>query len=353
MFQTNLRSSLTLIVTMLFVTAHAFCADLEIKHTKVLSAGRSYGVNVIRVPLGAYRVKLGLAKGKVGSTESLAGIARRYGASAAINGCFFNAYTNDSIKPPYHHLITNGQVLHVGNTGTTLAFNAEGNYRMDTVKVRIMGGLDGKWRHPNNWYAYYINHPIENSTTVTLYTEAWAGSKTPGQGQQATVQNGRIKSVGSGPNSIPAGGYAVLFSGAEARLSSRFQVGRDCEWRAAYEAEEPAWWASVREAIGCGPRLVKSGRVAYDPAVEGFRSPKILTNSGQRSAVGMSRDGQTLLLVSCKGATVRQLADIMKSLGAWDAMNLDGGASSGVWANGAYVSAPGREISNALLVIKR
>lgn len=108
----------------------------------------------------------------------------------------------------------------------------------------------------------------------------------------------------------------------------------------------------MQEAVGCGPRLVADGAVSYDPAGEGFSSPKILSSAGARSAVGVTRD-RTLLLVTCGGATVRQLAEIMKALGAWDAMNLDGGASSGLWAQGRLLTRPGRPISNALVFVKR
>lgn len=34
-------------------------------------------------------------------------------------------------------------------------------------------------------------------------------------------------------------------------------------------------------------------------------------------------------------------------------MNLDGGASSGLYYNGKYLTAPGRKISNALIVTYR
>ena len=43
----------------------------------------------------------------------------------------------------------------------------------------------------------------------------------------------------------------------------------------------------------------------------------------------------------------------MKALGCRDAMNLDGGASSGLFFRGAYLTRPGRDISNGLLVMAR
>jgi hypothetical protein len=40
-----------------------------------------------------------------------------------------------------------------------------------------------------------------------------------------------------------------------------------------------------------------------------------------------------------------------KNLGLRDALNLDGGASTGLYYNGEYVTAPGRLLSNCLAVI--
>ncbi|WP_233432483.1 MULTISPECIES: phosphodiester glycosidase family protein [Thermoanaerobacterium] len=42
----------------------------------------------------------------------------------------------------------------------------------------------------------------------------------------------------------------------------------------------------------------------------------------------------------------------MKDLGAYDAMNLDGGASSGIYFKGEYLTKPGRDLSNALIFYK-
>ena len=45
------------------------------------------------------------------------------------------------------------------------------------------------------------------------------------------------------------------------------------------------------------------------------------------------------------------MADVALGLGAYQAMLLDGGASSGLWYRGRYVTVPGRPLSNALLVL--
>ncbi|CAH8242984.1 phosphodiester glycosidase family protein [Paenibacillus melissococcoides] len=54
--------------------------------------------------------------------------------------------------------------------------------------------------------------------------------------------------------------------------------------------------------------------------------------------------------MTTSGATIPDLAQMMKQAGAQQAMNLDGGASSGLYYKGKYITSPGREISNALLV---
>lgn len=106
---------------------------------------------------------------------------------------------------------------------------------------------------------------------------------------------------------------------------------------------------TMEGALQAGPRLVVNGKVAIDVKAEGFKDPKILTGGGARSALGLTRDHKLILLTS-GGATIPQLAEIMKQAGAYQAMNLDGGASSGLYYNGKYLTQPGRKISNALVV---
>ncbi|KEO80626.1 phosphodiester glycosidase family protein [Paenibacillus polymyxa] len=106
---------------------------------------------------------------------------------------------------------------------------------------------------------------------------------------------------------------------------------------------------SVEGALQAGPRLVTNGQVSLNVKAEGFKDPKILTGGGARSALGMSRDHK-LILLTTNGATIPQLAQMMKQAGAYQAMNLDGGASSGLYYNGSYLTTPGRQISNAIIV---
>ncbi|MFK4304402.1 MULTISPECIES: phosphodiester glycosidase family protein [unclassified Paenibacillus] len=106
---------------------------------------------------------------------------------------------------------------------------------------------------------------------------------------------------------------------------------------------------NVEGALQAGPRLVTNGKVSLNVKAEGFKDPKILTGGGARSALGITRDHK-LILLTTGGATIPQLAQIMKQAGAYQAMNLDGGASSGLYYNGSYLTTPGRQISNAIII---
>ena len=63
-----------------------------------------------------------------------------------------------------------------------------------------------------------------------------------------------------------------------------------------------------------------------------------------RTAVGMSKDGKTLIVVvvdgrssSSVGMTCGELGNLMKGLGAYDALNLDGGGSSAMYLQGTGI----------------
>ena len=87
--------------------------------------------------------------------------------------------------------------------------------------------------------------------------------------------------------------------------------------------------ANARDAVSGSALVLRAGDVTASPknAMDTVRHP--------RSAVGISADARTLLLVavdgrqahSC-GATLEELGQLMQSLGAHEAINLDGGGST-------------------------
>lgn len=117
--------------------------------------------------------------------------------------------------------------------------------------------------------------------------------------------------------------------------------------------------------VGGWPRILRDGR---NVALESARVEGTISRNAEvrhpRSAVGLSRDGATMVLLVVDGRSPRsvgmtldELAETMRRLGAWQALNFDGGGSSTMVIDGAVVNAPSdatgeRAVGNALLVVR-
>lgn len=124
--------------------------------------------------------------------------------------------------------------------------------------------------------------------------------------------------------------------------------------------------APPRAVVGGWPRVVLAGRNVGGIAdsLEGT-FPRFGESRHPRSALAITRDSTTLLMVVVDGRrtwsvgmSLRELGDALLSLGAWDAMNLDGGGSSTLWIRGHLVNHPSdatgeRTVGNALFVGER
>ncbi|WP_298871562.1 phosphodiester glycosidase family protein [uncultured Microbacterium sp.] len=108
--------------------------------------------------------------------------------------------------------------------------------------------------------------------------------------------------------------------------------------------------SGVWNTLSFGPAIVEGGQV-----VDGIESVEVDTNVGNhsiqgdqpRTAVGVIDDNHLVFVVVdgrqegySAGATLPELADIMLSLGATTAYNLDGGGSSTMYFNGQVVNSP-------------
>jgi hypothetical protein len=119
-------------------------------------------------------------------------------------------------------------------------------------------------------------------------------------------------------------------------------------------------WSPVK-AIGGGPMLIKNGAKAITFVEEVFDAASGIapTGAAPRTAVAKLADGKVLYIVIdgrssvSRGVTLSELADILLSLGATEAMNLDGGGSSAIVVNGAVANTPSdgamRVVPSALL----
>jgi hypothetical protein len=320
----------------------------EVRSATTTIEGRA--VSYVVAPLDRVRIRVALGQDRPGRTETLGHMAFRYRAIAAINGGYFEAYTPGTIKNLIETTIVDGAIVFKGDVGDTLYFDRYNRAAIDHVPLRIEGALDGSYAYPNNWYAYWFNRlPGPTADTITIFTPQW-GQETGLTGLQVQVDEGVVTAISTASLSIPANGYVIYFKG-ENTVAGHFRIGRRVEYRIVRtDGDAVSDFADAWQAVGGGPRLLTDGRITIDPHGEHFHDPKVWGNDA-RSMIGMSRDGRKLILAVSDG-TLEDCARIMRRLGAYQAMNLDSNASSGLWFRGSYLREPGRPLNNALLILE-
>jgi len=123
---------------------------------------------------------------------------------------------------------------------------------------------------------------------------------------------------------VPANGYIITGRGrASDRLLNNFKVGSKVD----LQINTTPNYDNITTAIGGGSLLVKDGKVSdFKINIKGEQP---------RTALGITRDKKELIMVtidgrdtSFKGVSQETMAEIMISLGAYEAINFDGGGST-------------------------
>ena len=137
----------------------------------------------------------------------------------------------------------------------------------------------------------------------------------------------------------------VLYRASAQSGTDALVIGADGNFRIITEGEtsadtlvrEGAW-----QVLTFGPALINGGQVTVSSSDEVGRA----MTSNPRTAIGQISEGHYLLVASdgrtkeSTGLSLRQLAELMQSLGAQIAYNLDGGGSSTMVFQGRVVNNP-------------
>ena len=133
-------------------------------------------------------------------------------------------------------------------------------------------------------------------------------------------------------NNVYSSVPAFIFSGGGARL-----VGRSSEWGRD---------TGVDSVIASQPMLMSGGNVAFggdgDPKKGSRGSRSFIASKGNQVFIGVVR-----------GATVAEVARVLKVLGMDSALNLDSGGSTAFYVNGKYVAGPGRQTPFGIVLVRK
>ncbi len=261
------------------------------------------------------------AEGGISKLESLPKMAEREGVVAAVNGDFFNWEGT-----PLGFTAENGEVISspAHDTGLAALLEDENGFVFtEYVDMHLFvtspEGYKAEIIHINKY------HSMES---MVLYTEKW-GKKTPGSYDgisELLVVDGKVQEIRRDMEGVkvPQNGYVLATSThISTYLVDNFKVGDQVELSMRFEPD----FGNIKTAIGGGTVLVKEGkRATFTNNVSG---------SHPRTAAGVDKSGKKLFLVTVDGRqtatagmTQTELADYMISLGAYEAINFDGGGST-------------------------
>jgi hypothetical protein len=312
-----------------------------------------------------------LSNGRIARRERVSTMARRSGAVAGVNGGYFGPSGD-----PVGVLAIDGQLLSEPVDGRSALLVDAGRATVAPLRfrgavtingvTRLIDGLDrtrglvpacGGRGGDQPTVRPNAALTCRDASELVLLSPTY-GARPPREGGvEAVLRDGmvaRVRGPGTGP--VPRDGLLLTGTGDAARFLRNAALPRSrAEVKLTLTASgQPLELAQQTLMVGGGPRLLRGGRVTVTAKAEGFAPPQAPAFFGTfvaarqpRTLAGVRTDG-TVLLVTVDGRrpgwsagmTLHEAARLMQSLGARDALNLDGGGSSTMTVLGEVVNRP-------------
>jgi exopolysaccharide biosynthesis protein len=318
-------------------------------------------VYVLRVDVaGPPTLDVALSNDRLAGHERTSSMARRHGAVAAINGDF-----GLPTGRPSQTFAEDGDLKQVTfATADNFALSADEQVAFFERPREVVTVTE-----QDTWLADRWNFGPPDPGEVAAYTGAGAGLENPPPNSCAArlvPTGGRSWSPGmsgvQGTYVVQAVGCSPTPMGLDSGIVLAAQPGSDAAILiSSLTVGEPVtvgWslgWQNVLDTVGGHPMLVRDGAVVARQCSGSF------CGKNPRTAIGLTGGRQILLVVvdgrrkGSQGVTLAQMGQIMRSLGARFALNLDGGGSSTMVIKGKVRNVPSdgkqRKVSSAVLVL--
>ncbi|MBG0815792.1 phosphodiester glycosidase family protein [Planomonospora sp. ID82291] len=308
---------------------------------------------------GSYRTSVGTSVAKRETTSSM---SKLNNAIAGVNGGFFNIHTAKALQgDPVGVSVVGGRLLSEGTPGRSgLVITGRKAWITELRSVVTAISSDGTKVEVKG-----VNRAAGTDELV-LYTEEF-GAKTAADGGSEVVVDaqGRIVTARAAGGVVPRGHYVLHGTGVMA------------DWL--YEHAAETWTMKLDTKVidlrtgravrltpqtyvmGGGVGLLRNGRVRISAAADGHASVNMMLRRHPRTILGVNKSGGLILVTVdgrnpgvSVGASMVEAAQIMRWLGAKQAINFDGGGSTAMVVGHKVVNRPsdGRErtIGDALFI---
>ncbi|MEV5330549.1 phosphodiester glycosidase family protein [Streptomyces werraensis] len=253
--------------------------------------------------------------------------------------------------------------------GTTLPLDG-----VDRVPglIRNCGGSEGD--SPTSLPLHDVT--CTNPDQLVAFTQEYGANTPQGEGVEAVLDSrGRVlqlRSVRGGP--LPPGGSSIQATGRHvAALTALARPGERLRVETALRDDRGrrVTPSPGTDIVNAGPELVRDGRLHVTPATDGMVHPGDpswyygwVHKRNPRTLAGTDAAGRTVLVTAdgrstdSLGLSITESAKVARSLGLRDAVNLDGGGSTTMVANGQVINKPSdaageRPVGDALLILPR
>ncbi|RMG09381.1 MAG: phosphodiester glycosidase family protein [Acidobacteria bacterium] len=349
-----------------------------IEHAEVIRKinGVDVRLNLLRLDPQKIRLDVIHAMDTVNGTEALSSIAKRHGAIAAINAGFFRFDRSIFAGTPSGILMIDGKLFSMSHSGrsavaiindsrkTDIAFahvDTEVSLKISNKKIPISG-----MNRERKIDDIVLFTPEFGRSTLTD-PNGWefifqSNDKKPSSGRLVEIRKNKGSSI------IPQYGFVLSVSDSKLKILPHIlkKLGVIASWQftiKTIESSESKFFQMAEDITNGVPQLIRNGEIQITWEQEKTNQTFVETRH-PRTAIARLKDGQILLITAdgrsedSGGIALKDLAELLLQLGAFEAINLDGGGSTTMFLNGKIVNKPSdkegeRRISDAILVFPR
>lgn len=330
-----------------------------------------WAIQALELDRNARSLAIGVALGgeHILGIEPLDGIIGRVEkergkVAGAINGDFYILQADPYQGDPIGLCVAEGELVSTPMKRSALAFMADGSPmigRFTFTGSAAANGSTHKIRGVNQkcgMDALILLTPRFNGETrpeegaVILLAGPYTKKLSPAESFKTTVIE---KRAGNAPVAIPPGRIALMGRGTGAAFLESLAIESEITVTVSVEPG----FGNIANAVGGGPRLLRNGDISIEAAAEGIAKSFVDTRH-PRTAVGWNEDTFFFVTVDGRqegyslGMSLPELAALMKELGATEALNLDGGGSTTLFAGGKIRNRPSdkrlRPLANGIVI---
>ena len=339
---------------------------------KLLDPPGPVAIQILRLDPSKVDLRSALARDRVMQLETVADIAARSNAIAAINAGFFVVKNGDpaGVLELGDELVSDSPLTR-GAVGIIRAPGQPASLIFDRVSasVSLSYTADGE----------PVTQEINGVDTtrvrgqLMLYTPRFGpDSDMADTGVEWQLAGSPLRVIERRPNAgrtpIPGDGVVLSFGGTVLPTGlERLDAGREVTIRPHFRAllgTRPEQWVRAQDIVGGAGLLVHQGTPMTDWSAEQLR-PGFDTERHPRTMIGTTRAAAIWLVTVdgrnpsvSPGMTFAELTGLAHKLNLVYALNLDGGGSTTMVVNGKIVNHPSdaagpRKVSDALVVTRR